>query len=194
MQACGRLIEQEQGALLGNRLFAGSGRFGSTRQEPSQLQTLRLAARQGGHRLAQLHVFKAHIHDGLQGANHIAVLRKQGGRFADREVQHIGHIQVTCAQITNGLTLNGDFQNFGAISFAIAIGATQIHVAQELHFHVFKARTAASGAAAIATVETELGRRVAALLRQRCDRKNFAQCIPCAHITHGVGACCFADG
>ena len=194
MQTGGGLIEQEQGALLGNRLFAGCGRFGSTCQEARQLQTLRLATRQGGHGLAQLHVFQAHIHDGLQGTNHIAVLCKQGRCFADREVQHIGHIQVTGAQITQGLSLNFDFQNFWAIPFAIAIGATQIHVAQELHFHVFKARAAASGAAAIATVETELGGGVAALLGQRCDSKNFSNGIPCAHITHGVGACCFADG
>ncbi len=124
MQTGGGLIEQKQSALLGNRLFAGSGRFGSTRQEPSQLQTLRLATRQGGHGLAQLHVFQAHIHDGLQGTNHIAVLCKQGRRFTDREVQHIGHIQVTGAQITQGLSLNFDFQYFRAIPFAIAIGAT----------------------------------------------------------------------
>ena len=46
-------------------------------QETGQLEPLRLAARQRGHRLAQLDVLQADIDDRLQGADHVAVGRKQ---------------------------------------------------------------------------------------------------------------------
>ena len=38
-----------------------------------QFQALRLATTERGHRLAQLDVFQAHVDDGLQGADHLAV-------------------------------------------------------------------------------------------------------------------------
>jgi hypothetical protein len=46
-------------------------------QETGELEPLRLAARQGGHRLAELDVFQPHIHDRLQRADHLAVVGKQ---------------------------------------------------------------------------------------------------------------------
>jgi hypothetical protein len=46
-------------------------------RKAGQLQPLRLAARQGGHRLAELDVFQPDIDDRLQGADHLAVVGKQ---------------------------------------------------------------------------------------------------------------------
>ena len=83
--------------------------------------------------------------------------------------------------------LNRDFQNFRAIALAIAVRATQVDVAQELHFHMLKAGAAAGGAAAVAVVEAEFGRGVATLARQGRRGKNLADGIPGPHIAHRVG-------
>ena len=193
MQACGRLVEHKQDALAAERLAAGRRGFGRTGQEPGQLEPLRLAARQGGHGLAELDVFQAHIHDGLQRTDHIAVVGKQLRRFAHRQVQHIGHVHVARMQRTQRLALDGDFQNFRPVAFAVAVLAAQIHIAQELHFHMLKAGAAAGRAAPVAAVEAELAGGVTALFRQAGRGKQFTQRVPSAHITDRVGARGFAD-
>ena len=144
--------------------------------------------------MPQLDVFEAHIHDGLQSPNHVAVLCKQGSGLADGQVQHVGHVQVTCLGFAHGLTLDLDLQNLGAITLAIAIGAAQVHVRQKLHFNVFKTRSPASGAATISAIEAELAGRVAALTRQGRGGKNLAHRIPSAHIAGGVGSGGFTNG
>ena len=92
MQAGGGLVKQKQGAFAAECLAAVGGGFGRTCQKARQLQALGFTARQGGHGLAELDVFEAHIHDGLQGADHIAVIGKQLRGFADRQIEHIGHV------------------------------------------------------------------------------------------------------
>jgi hypothetical protein len=116
MQAGRGLVEQEQRAFLGQRLLGLGLRLGRLGQEACQLQALRLAARQRGHGLAQLHVFQAHIDDGLQRADHVAVLRKQQRGLGHRELQHIGHIQRLA------VALDFHFQDLGAIARAVAVG------------------------------------------------------------------------
>ena len=59
---------------------------------------------------------------------------------------------------------------------------------------MLKARAAAGGATAITAVEAELAGRVAALFRQGGARKQLADRVPRAHITHGIGARRLADG
>ena len=58
---------------------------------------------------------------------------------------------------------------------------------------MLEARTTTGGAAAIAPVETELGRRVAAFARQVGIGKNFADRVPRAHITDRIRACRFTN-
>ena len=58
---------------------------------------------------------------------------------------------------------------------------------------MLKARAATGGAAAIAAVEAELGRGVAALARHGGVGKNLADGVPGTHITHRVGTCGFAN-
>ena len=89
--------------------------------------------------------------------------------------------------------LNLDFKNFGTVTLAIAIRATQIHIAQKLHFHMLKAGTAAGRATAIATIETEFGCGVTALPRHRGVGENFADRVPGTDITHRVGTRGFAN-
>ncbi len=236
VQARGRLVEQEQHAFGGQRLarrraacshrtttplaplaaLARLACLGGLGQKTRQLQALRLATTERGHRLAQLHVFQTHIHDRLQSRHHLAVRclpprcavaqvaaprrgciackttlgrpAKPLQRLAHRQAQHVGHIEQTAT------ALDGDFQNFRAVTLAVAVGAAQIDITQELHLHMLETRTAAGGAAPVAAVETELGRRVAALLGQWCLGKQRTDRIPRAHVTHRIGACRLADG
>ena len=188
VQAGGGLVEQEQRALARHSLT----RFGSCLrrlgQEACQLEALGLTARQGRHGLAQRHVFEPHVHDGLQRADHVAVVGKHRSRLGHGEGQHIGHVQRLAA------ALDGDLQDLGAVALAVAVGAAQVHVAQELHLHMLKARAAAGGAAPVAAVEAEFGGGVAALLGQRRHGEQLADAVPRAHVAHGVGARCLADG
>ena len=74
------------------RLPAGRGALRGLRQEARELEALRFAARQRGHRLAELHVFQPDVDDGLQRADHVAVVGEQRRRFAHGEVQHVGDV------------------------------------------------------------------------------------------------------
>ena len=187
MQTGGGFVEHEQGTAPRQRLAAGAGIPGGLGQKARELEALRLAARERRHRLPQLDVFESDIDDRLQRANDFAVSGEKGAGLADGEVQHVGNVELLC------LALDRNFKNLGAVTLAIAVGAAQIDVAQELHLDVLETRATASGASAIAIVETELGRGVAALARERCVGKNLADCIPCANIAGRIRARRLAD-
>ena len=188
VQPGGGFIQHEQRALARQRLAAATTGLRCVSQETCNLQPLRFAARQRGHGLAQLHVFQPHIHDRLQGANHIAVGAEKMDCFANRQIQHIGHIDAF------PLALNGHFQNLRPVALAVAVGAAQVDVAQELHFDVLEARAAAGGAAPVPAVEAELGGGVATFAGQVGIGKDLAHSIPRPHITDRVGARRLADG
>ncbi len=156
-------------------------------QKARELQSLRFTARERGHGLAQTHVLQAHVHDGLQHTDHLAVVGEQAGGFAHGEFQHIGDAERTPT------ALDLHLQDLWPVTLAVAIGATQIHVAQELHFHVLKARTTAGGATAIAAVEAEFAAGVAALARHWGVGEDRADGVPRAYVTHRVGTRGFAD-
>ena len=187
MQAGGRLVEQKQRAFARQRLAAGGGAFGCAGQKTGEFEPLRFTAAQRRHRLAQLHIFQPDINDGLQRPQHLAVARKQRGGFAHRQRQHLGHVQRFAA------AFDGDFENLGPIALAVAVGAAQIDVAQKLHFNVLKARAAAGRAAAVAVIEAEFGRGVAAFARQRRSGEQRAQAVPRADVAGRVGARSFAN-
>ena len=90
VQAGGRLVEQEQRALLRQRAGAGADALRRLGEEAGQLQALRLAARERRHRLAELHVLEADVDDRLQHAHHLAVVGNSCTASADREVEHVG--------------------------------------------------------------------------------------------------------
>ena len=126
-------------------------------EEAGQLQALRLAARQRRHRLAQLHVVEADVDDRLQPADHLAVVGEQLHGFADGQLQHVGDRQLAVAPHQVRV------QHLGAEALAVAIGAAQVDVGQELHLDVLEARAAAGRAAAVAGVEREHAGAVVAL-------------------------------
>ena len=95
VQTGGGFVKQEQHAFAGRGLLAARRGLGRIGQITRQLQALRLATAQGGHRLTQAHIVQAHVHDGLQGADDLAVMGKHLHRFADSQGQDIGHVQKT---------------------------------------------------------------------------------------------------
>ena len=188
VQAGGGLVEHEQRALFRQRLAAGAAGLGGVGQKAGELETLRLAAREGRHGLAQAHVFQTHVDDGLQGADDVAVALEQLRRLAHGELQHIGHVQPALPAFDLHL------QDFGAVALAVAVRAAQVDVAEKLHFDVLKARAAAARAAPVTAVEAEFACRIAALARQIGATEDFAQRVPGTDVAHRVGARRLANG
>ena len=168
MQAGGRLVEEEERAAFADAL-RGRGRLG---QETRQLQALRLAAGQRGDRLPEAHVFQADVDDGLQLGDDLAVVREELDGFADGQVQHVGHRQLP--RPAHQL----DLQHDAAEAAAVAVGAAQVDVGEELHLHVLEAAAAAGGAAAVAGIEAEHAGAVVALDGQRCLGEQLAHLVP----------------
>ena len=107
--------------------------------------------------------------------------------FAHRQVEHVSHVHHHGAAV-GVAALDFHFQNFGAVTLAVAVSAAQVDITQKLHLNMLKARATASRATAVATVEAEFGRGVAALTRQRRKGKQLAHRVPGAHIAGRVGA------
>ena len=133
MQPGGRLVEHEQRAAPRRRLAAGAARLGRVGEEAGQLEPLRFAARQRGHRLSQLDVLEADIDDRLQRADDVAVVAKIDAGFADGEIEDVGDIEQLRAALDHHL------QDFWPVALAVAIRAAQVDVAEELHLHVLEA-------------------------------------------------------
>ena len=93
VQAGGRFVKQEQHAFFGGGLATCCFAFGGFGQEARELEALGFTAAEGRHGLAQFDVVQAHIDDGLQGTHDVTVVGKQLQRFADGQVQHVGHIE-----------------------------------------------------------------------------------------------------
>ncbi len=84
--------------------------------------------------------------------------------------------------------LNLDFTHFGPEALTVAIRTANIHIGQELHFYVFKARAAARRAATIAAIKAKRTRCVAAFAGNRRLREQFANRIKRTDIARRVRA------
>ena len=131
VQACGGLVEQERHRLVCVSAFA-LGRLG---QMTGQFQALRLAAAQGRHRLAQTQIVESDLGEWGEHALHMTDVGEVVQRFMDCHVQHIGHGHRAGA----ARWIDTDFQGFGTVASAIAIGAAEINITQELHLDVLEA-------------------------------------------------------
>ena len=193
VQAGGRLVEQQQGAasssisgeLACNRI--GDAAPGGRGEKARDLQPLGLTAGQRGHGLAELHVLQPHVGDRLQRADHLAVVGKEGERLADGQFEHVGHRQLAAA------ARDRHFQHLGPEALAVAVGAAQVHVGQELHLDVLEAVAAAGRAAPVAGVEAEHAGTVVALDRQSGLGEQRADGVPGADVAGRVAARGLAD-
>src|SRR5688572_17159006 len=167
MQARSRLVEKEE--LL--RRLVGPG------QMAGELEALRFAARERGHGLAETQVFEADVDERLQARLHFLALAKEARRFGDRHLEHIG----------DRSSVDAHLEDLVAIALAVAVGAAQVDVGEELHLDMLEAATRAGGAAAVAGVEAESARRIAAFLSDRRFREQGADDIEGADVARGIG-------
>jgi len=86
VQSGGRLIEQKQLAAVSGAREHRAG----LRQVPGELQSLRLAAREGGHGLAELQVLEAHVGERRESRRHLGCVGRRTRALASREIQHVG--------------------------------------------------------------------------------------------------------
>ena len=170
MQASGGFIKQKQRSA---RAVSGCG------QMPRQLQALRFATRQRGHRLPQPQIFEAYFRQRSQRRTDLGFRSEERQCLAHRHIEHVG----------DRLAFDGDFQNFRAITASVAIGAAQIHIRQKLHLHMLKAVAATRRAATVTGIETEGTRGILALARLWRFGVDVAYGIKRAHIARRVRAC-----
>ena len=148
-----------------------------------ELQPLRLSAGECRHRLAEAQIFEPNIGERLEGGLHAHIPGEESQRFRHRHFQRVG----------DRLAIDGDFQYFRPEALAVAIGAAQIDVRQELHLDVFEAVAAAGRAAAVARVEAERPSRVTALFRERLLLEQRADRVERTDVARRIGACGAAD-
>ena len=184
VQTRGGLIEQKKLAVVSR---AGDDRAGLG-EVAGKLQPLRFAARQGRHRLAELHVLEPHVGERRKARSHIARVREECQRLRDRHVQYVGNAGTPPVR-----PFALDLEHLVAIAAPVAVRATQVYVREELHLDVLEAVAAARRAAAVARVEAERAGGVLALLGGRLGSEQCADRIERAHVARGVRARRAAD-
>ena len=165
-------------APLGGERVRVGGAFCGFGQMSRELQALGFAARQRRHRLAESQVFEADVGERTQSGLHCRLVGEKSERFADRHLKHVG----------DGFVFERDFEYLGAEALAVAIGAAQVNVGEELHLDMLEAVAAAHRAAAVAGVEAESAARVIAFFRQGCLREQVAYGFESTDVAGGVGA------
>ena len=172
-----RLVEEEQRPLLGARRRRGPG------EVPGELEPLRLAAGEGRHRLPEAQVLEADLGERREHRRDVVLAGEDLERLGDGELQHVG----------DAAALVLDFQDLGPEPLAVAVGAAQVDVGEELHLDVLEAVAAAGRAAAVAGVEAEGARRIAPLLREWRIGEALADRVEGADVARRIGARRLAD-
>src|SRR5258708_25132026 len=89
-------------------------------------------------------------------------------------------------RVGDRLSFHHDLEHLVAEAPAVAVGAAQVHVRQELHLDVLEAVAAAGRAAAVSGIEAEGAGGVLALLRERLSFVDIADRVPRADIARRV--------
>ena len=169
------------GGLVQNINGAAGGLLTELR---GQLHPLGLAAGELRGGLAQLHIPKAHVLEGLE----LVPEPRQGGeelhRLVHRHLQHVG----------DALAFVADLQGLPVVALALADLAGDEDVRQEVHLDLQHAVAGAGLAPAAPDVEGEPARAVAPALGLRRGGKEVPDVVEKPRIGGGVGAGRAADG
>ena len=181
VEAGGRLVEEEERA-------AGRLRRGGGGEVAGQLQPLGLPAAQRRHRLSQGEVAEPDLGERREGSGHLRLAREERAGLVDGHVEHVGDRARGDGRTGGRAARRQDahLEHLAAVPPSVAVGAAQVHVAQELHLHVLEPAAAAGGAPARARVEAEGARGVAALARERVEGEEAADRVEGAHVADGV--------
>src|ERR1017187_2992433 len=149
-----------------------------------EFQTLRFAAAQRRHGLTKFHIAETNGAQRFEDAQDIIMAGKKLARLVGGHFEDIG----------NGLAVDLHLEHNAAIPLPIAVGATQIDVAEELHLDVLETIPAARRAASFAGIETKCARRITALLRRRLRGEKFTDRVERADVAGRIRARGPADG
>src|SRR6185369_13040299 len=108
---------------------------------------------------------------------------EEAARLAHRHLEDVG----------DRFALDLGLEHLAAVAPPVAVGAAEIDVGQELHLDVLEAAAGAGRAAAVAGVEAEGARRIAALARHRRLREQLADLVERADVARRVGGGRLAD-
>ena len=147
--------EVEPGRRLVEDVERPAGR--PPRQLGRQLDPLRLAARQGRRRLAEVDVAQADVVQRLELGPDVRHRREEVERLGDGHLEDVG----------DRLALVVDLERLAVVALAVADLARDVDVGQELHLDLEDAVALAVLAAAALDVEAEAARGVAAQTRLR---------------------------
>ena len=147
--------EVEPGRRLVEDVERPAGR--PPRQLGRQLDPLRLAARQGRRRLAEMDVAQPDVVQRLELGRDVRHRREEVERLGDRHLEDVG----------DRLALEVDLERLAVVALALADLARHVDVGQELHLDLEDPVALAVLAAAALDVEAEAARRVAADARLR---------------------------
>ena len=153
------------------------------REVPRELEPLRLAAGERRHRLAEPQVLQPDLDERLQSRDDVRLLREERDRLGDGQLEDVG----------DAAALPLDLEDLGPEALAVAVGAAQVHIREELHLDVLEAVAAAGRAAAVARVEAERARGVTALACRGRDGEPLADRVERADVARGVRARGLAD-
>lgn len=166
VEAGGRLVEDIEG-LAGTAASELSG----------ELDALGFAAGEGGGRLAELDVAEADFLDGFE-------LREDGGDvgkefygFVDSHVKNLGDV----------LPFILDLEGFVVVAAAVASGAGDVDVGEEVHFDFVDTVALAGFAASTLNIETEAAGFITAKFSFGLMSEKFADLIEDTGISRDVG-------
>ena len=189
MQPGGGLVEEEQGTAAS--AFPRPDATGHAnpaerpREVPRELESLRLAAAQGRHRLAEGDIAEPHRGKGRELLPDVGRVGEARDGLIDGEVEHVG----------DGKTVRGDlhFQDIRPEAPPVAVRTAQVHVAQELHLEVLEAIPRAGGTASVRVVEAEPPGGIAPFPGERLGREELADRVEGADVARRDRATGLAD-
>ena len=196
----GGFVEDEQGVAWGVACGAARGAArgapgvvtGAARREVlGELQPLRLAARERRHRLAEPQVAETDCRERREGPLDVGAPGEEVESVVDGHLEDVGDGAGRAADavgMPGGVVgwANSHVEHFVSIPAAVAVGAAQVHVAQELHLDVLEAVSGAARASTIAGVEAERPRRVSALDCDRLGGEPLADRVERADVARGI--------
>src|SRR5579863_3353211 len=86
------------------------------RKMSRELQSLRLPARERGHRLAELQILQSDVRERREARRYLGAVGKECPRFGDGEVEDVGDAQAAAVG-----AFAADIEHFIAIAAAVAV-------------------------------------------------------------------------
>lgn len=187
METGGGFVEDEE--------LSGFGRCGGRGEELAEFEALGLAAGEGVEWLAELEVAETDLDEGREEFDNLLMALGVGGRQAGGFCVKVDGIDDgEMEDVVDGFSEIVEIQGGGFVTLAVAIGAGDVEVGEELHLDFFKAVSGATVAAAGPGVEGEEASGQLANLGLGCAGEKLANRIEGSEENSGGGARGAGDG